>query len=96
MIKRQADEVLLSLGTRCILSNERAKVTVPGQGVSIRAHSSFSAVGSYFSPTLLSFPQPARNKKKKPQKPKKKKKDRSLIEDGIRRVRSPCIASYWP
>src|SRR5258706_3341096 len=89
MKKRQANEVLLSLGTLSILGNERAKATVPGQGVSIRVPSSFSAIGSYFSyQPIFSFHQPVRSKKKKQQKPKKKKKkDRSLIEDGICRVR---------
>ena len=91
MKKRQANEVLLSLGTLCILGDEKAKATAPEQSVSIRVILSCTAVGSYFSPTLLSFPQHDRNKKKKQQKPKKKK-DRRLIEDGIRRVRSPCIA----
>ncbi len=61
MKKRHADEVLLSLGTLCILGNEGAKDTVPGQGVIIHVPSSFSAIGSYFS-TNPSFISPARQK----------------------------------
>ena len=50
-------------------------------------------MGSCTYPNQPNFPYPqnATSKKKKqqnPKKKKKKKKDRSLIEDGIRRVRS--------
>jgi hypothetical protein len=73
MQARQVDEMLLGLGTRCVLTNERDKITVPGQDVSIRMPSSLPAISQ---PTHLSISQNSRSKKEQ----KKTKKRRRTIQ----------------
>ena len=86
MQKHQVNEMLLGLGALCFTGDKGGKGKAPVRDVSARRYAAFAS-GHLSNQTIFLFPQTG-TKKSRRQKPRKKKKDRDIIEDSIRRVRS--------